>query len=137
MSLSWLVLLVGLYVICLWWIPRMKNDDQKILTILISFCGMVIGTYLLYVFPNVAEARREYHGSPIINELHSFEGRHFTPQAFVITENRILIYDRDNRVYALDGIKLENGLVPEKLTVSTNTTYIVYRKGDQLLFGKL
>ncbi len=80
------------------------------------------------------EGMKQTLGSPINFGL---DGHTFTPLAFTITEHRILVYDKDEKVYALDGIKLDNGLTPETLTVGTNISYTVFTKAGQLYFGKL
>jgi len=86
--------------------------------------------------PAIQKTKAEFYGTPIVNEVQSLEGKVFAPQAFVITEQRILVYDKDGKVYALDGIKLDS-IKPEQLTVASNITYTVYQKGGQMLFGKL
>jgi len=80
------------------------------------------------------QGREEVTGLPISSKV---DGHVFTPLAFIITEHRILVYDKDEKVYALDGIRLEDGLKPETLTVGTNISYTVYTKNNQLYFGRL
>ena len=95
-------------------------------------------TYLCHNWPSKEigrqQGREEATGLPINSKV---DGHVFTPLAFVITEHRILVYDKDEKVYALDGIKLEDGLKPETLTVGTNVSYVVYTKAGQLYFGRL
>lgn len=103
---------------------------------------MVLAILILLVakwhfeYPAEQKTQAKFYGAPIVSEVQSLEGKVFKPQAFVVTEQRILVYDKDGKVYALDGIKLD-GVTPEQLTVSSNVTYTVYQKGGQLLFGKL
>ena len=78
--------------------------------------------------------REETQGIPIASNL---ESKTFTPLAFVITEHRILVYDKNEKVYALDGIKLDRDLTPETLTVGTNVSYTVFTKAGQLYFGRV
>lgn len=89
-----------------------------------------------FEIPARQDAQSKFYGAPIVNEVRNLEGQVFKPQAFVITEQRILVYNEDGKVYALDGIRLD-GIKPEQLVVSSNITYTVYQKGGQLLFGTL
>ena len=114
------------------------SDILKGLGCFMIWSLMVISVSVLhFVVPAKDEAKAEFIGTPIVNEVQSLEGKVFTPQAFVVTEKRILVYDKDGKVYALDGIRLDDGLKPEQLAVASNITYTVYQKGGQLLFGKL
>jgi len=107
-----------------------------------TFCLIPLGLLVLvvaewhFVTPAEQKTKAEFYGAPIVSEVQSLEGKVFTPQAFVVTEQHILVYDKDGKVYALDGIKLD-GIKPEQLMVSSNITYTVYQKGGQMLFGKL
>lgn len=89
-----------------------------------------------WAMPARQKAKAEFYGVPIVSVVQSLEGKVFTPQAFVVTEQHILVYDKDGKVYALDWIKLD-GIKPEQLTVASNITYTVYQKGGQMFFGKL
>jgi len=102
-----------------------------VLNVLVVF---VIQWY--WVKPTEEKAKQEFYGTPIA-EVKQLEGKVFTPQAFVITDQRILVYDKDGKVYSLDGIQIADGMKPEQLTVSEDTRYTVYRKGEKLFFGKL
>ena len=85
--------------------------------------------------PAEEKVKQKLYGTPI-TEVKNIEGKVFMPQAFVITSQRILIYDKDGKVYSLDGIQLD-GMKPEQLAVTENTTYTVYRKNDKLFFSKM
>jgi hypothetical protein len=80
------------------------------------------------------EGIKKSNGLPITSQI---EGHIFSPLAFVITEHRILVYDKDEKVYALDGIKLDKDLTPETLTVGSNISYTVFTKAGQLYFGRV
>ena len=97
---------------------------------------LLVANYL-DVFGYQARARAREYGVPIINGYERLTDKTFTPLAFTITEHRILVYDKDEKVYALDGIKLDNDLTPETLTVGTNISYTVFTKAGQLYFGRV
>jgi hypothetical protein len=80
--------------------------------------------------------REQFTGLPVTNHV-DMVGKVFNPQTFIVNEHRTMVYDKDGKVYALDGIKLESGLTTETLTVGTNISYVVYPKGGQLFFGRL
>jgi len=93
-------------------------------------------TKLSWEIPTEQKTQAKFYGAPIVSEVQNLEGKVFKPQAFVVTEQRVLVYDKDGKVYALDGIHLD-GLTSEQLVVASNVTYTVYQKGGYLLFGKL
>jgi hypothetical protein len=117
-----------------------KNDSRNL-----NFLAIIIFWFVVIAYGGIywgwPEKTKGYNagvkqasGLPINIGL---DGHIFTPLAFVITEHRILVYDKDEKVYALDGIKLDNGLAPETLTVGTNISYVVFTKAGQLYFGRL
>jgi hypothetical protein len=50
--------------------------------------------------------------------------------AALVAIEHILVYDEDGKVYALDGIALDD-IKPEQLGVATNATYQVYQTNGQ------
>jgi len=111
---------------------------SSILRSFIIILALAIYCGLCYKEPALQDGIRkgiaQAEGNPIASGL---EHHNFTPLAFVITEHRILVYDKDEKVYALDGIKLDKDLTPETLTVGTNVSYTVFTKAGQLYFGRV
>lgn len=97
---------------------------------------MLIAIQFQLVDPARQQGKVESRGAPISDRFQSLVGMVFHPQAIIVTEHHILIYDKNEMVYVLDGIHLD-GVSPEQLPVATNSTYTVYMKGDRKLFGKL
>ena len=120
-----------------------KAREEKSLQAMLKYFSFValltvavIGASIWHwAMPAKEKAKAEFYGTPIVHRIQNLEGKVFTPLAFVVTEYRILLYDKDGKVYALDGIKLD-GTVPEELTVASNISYTVYQKDGQLMFGK-
>ena len=116
----------------------LRGDEDPIswkflLSILIIVFAMDLYGEMHWKQKGFEQGRLESTGMPSTNLV----GRTFVPLAFVVTERHTLVYDKDEKVYALDGIKLEDGLKPETLTVGTNISYTVYTKAGQLYFGRL
>lgn len=138
----WLVLIGGYRAVfeLYYWLKKNRSQAEAMTGYFVSLLVVTMMVIAVskwhWAMPAKREAKAEFYGAPIVCEVQSIEGKVFTPQAFVVTENRILVYDKDNKVYALDGIKLD-GLKPEQLAVGSNITYTVYQKGGQLLFGKM
>lgn len=114
-----------------------KDDDNwRVVCVFILYLVYIaVGTVWINIEGH--HSANESYGIPITMTLHDFNGKNFTPQAFIVTAQHTLVYDYDGKVYALDGIKLEDGLKPETLTVGTNVSYTVYTKAGQLFFGRL
>jgi hypothetical protein len=130
----WLCALLGVLVFCVWLMPRIGGPGDKIVGLLSLLLCCWIVTAFLVADPVSEKAAKENIGRPIIQQSYSLEGKVFTPQAIVVLSNRVLIYNNDSRVYALDGIRLEKGFDPAFAPIGTNR-YVVYRKLDNLYFG--
>jgi len=78
-------------------------------------------------------AQSDFYGVPIVNARQNIVGRLFRPQAVIVMNRRILLYDVDGKVYALDGVKLD-GVTPADL--KADELYRVYQKYDQLLLRR-
>lgn len=109
--------------------------------IYMSLVGGIILTALaecLLITPAVETRRKVYSGVPITTEFQSLEDHKFSPLAFIVTLDKpVLIYNSDGKVYSLDGIRMEKGLVPGNLEVGIGITYTVYRKSGKLVFGRV
>lgn len=138
----WSVLIIGYRVVfSLYdWLKENRSYPQALVCYFFALFALTFAVTAVskwhWVMPAKQKAKAEFYGAPIVSEFQSFEGKVFTPQAFVVTEQHILVYDKDGKVYTLDGIKLD-GIKPEQLTVASNITYTVYQKGGQMFFGKL
>lgn len=132
----WLVSLALIYIICLLWIPRIKDVDRRGAIVIASFLSFVLLSSFLIEYPAEKRTRQEYYGTPIVSRLQNFEGKYFNPLAFFVMKDRILMYNEDNRVYALDGLELENGLTSTNLVAGIMDIYVVYRKDGKLIFGR-
>ena len=133
---------IGMFVILMMavWIMQRHPEGTfwiKSLRLWPTICWSLICSVWLLVDPARESAKINSYGIPIVQQSKNLDGHTFNPSAFTITEHRILVYDKDEKVYALDGIKLEDGLKPETLTVGTNISYTVYTKAGQLYFGRL
>jgi hypothetical protein len=117
-------------------ISRMAAYLKSIAVLLMLVLAVLASAIWNFEVPAGEKAKAKFYGTPITSEVQSLEGKVFNPQAFVVTEHRVLVYDKDDKVYALDGIKLDD-ITPEQLIVASNVTYAVYQKGGQMFFGKL
>lgn len=120
------------------WASKQKDKYIQAMSIMLVCVAIVIFGTFHYEYPERVEAkeagRLEALGMPISIIP---EGSVFVPRAFVITDQHTLIYNKDGKVYDLVNIHLEKGLTTESLDIGTNVTYTVFRRGQQLLLGKL
>ena len=119
-----------------------RAHGKSLMPTILSWAGLVPVTFAVLfvshwhlVEPAKVKTKEQFYGAPITG-VDNLEGKMFTPQAFVITAQHILVYDKNGKVYSLDGIHLD-GMRPEQLVVAEDISYTVYRKGDKLFFGKL
>jgi hypothetical protein len=134
-----MLILIGLVffgVASAWVFKSCKKISQKDMAI-ISFviAEFIVGLLCIAMpFNQYIKKLDECLGLPINGT--AFLGHRFVPQAFVVTEKQTLLYDKDGKVYSLNGIRMDKDLNAETLTVGTNM-YTIYLKGDELYFGSL
>ena len=134
-----LILFLPLWILVLCYAISFKEESHWRWAIAVGFVIMLsVYGEIHYAWPAREKGRqeglKETSGMPIVSKI---EGHVFTPLAFVITEHRILVYDKDEKVYALDSIKLDKSLTPETLTVGTNISYTVFNKAGQLYLSRM
>ena len=104
--------------------------EKRLMVVVILGLVVIIGSCQFYV---AMQTRETYYGVPISGS-DNLQGKVFHPRAVVVSTQfsveRILIYDEDRKVYALDGIVLDN-IKPEQLLAATNATYQVYQTNGQ------
>jgi hypothetical protein len=77
--------------------------------------------------------RKRSYGLPIVNSGGSLIGKVFHPRACVLVGGlipRILIYDEDCKIYALDGIILDS-VSPEQLATNYGAAWMVFQTNNQ------
>jgi hypothetical protein len=119
---------------------RQKNWVERIATLLVSYFFIFIMTGYQVYDPAYAIGKAQAWGvpkNPPEANFANWQNWNFTPQAFVITEKKLLLYETNGKVYDLTGLPLEPGLSLSNLSVGSNVVYTVYSKGSNWFLGKL
>lgn len=142
-SLAWLIVLLLGSVLAIFTCSLLTEDNEYVKKILICcgvFCLLSIHQInkTIQFGENIGleNGKKLSIGTSIPLSTGDNTGKTFRPLGIVFDGESVLLINDDHKLYSLLGVRFEQGLNPTNLmTVGTNSSYILYRKGENLYFG--